>query len=84
MRKKSLIEINPLICFGKPVFSGTRIPVYMMVELIAAGKTTKEILKDYYPSLSREHVRVALQYAAKLLENQEVIFSEKKPHAISL
>ena len=84
MKKKSLIEVNPKICFGKPVFTGTRIPLYMVIELIAVGKTAKEILKDYYPSLTREHLRVALDYAAKLLQNEEVVLTGTRPHAISL
>ena len=84
MEEKKLIEVNPQICFGKPVFAGTRIPLYMVLELIASGKTAKEILKNYYPSLSKDHIKTAVAYAAKLLQNEEVVLTKRFPHAISL
>lgn len=84
MKKKSLIEINPQVCFGKPIFAGTRIPIYMVMELIASGKSIREILQNYYPSLTKEHITAAFNYVAKLLANEEIIFSKKTFHAISL
>jgi uncharacterized protein (DUF433 family) len=57
---------------GKPVIKGTRIPVYLIVELMASGMSEAEILKEY-PDLSREDVRAALQYASKVLRQEEVI-----------
>ncbi|HWF43351.1 MAG TPA: DUF433 domain-containing protein [Candidatus Kapabacteria bacterium] len=52
---------------GKPRIKGTRIPVYLIVQLIAAGESVKTILEDY-PSLTEQDVRAALFYAAKLTE----------------
>jgi len=43
------IDINPKILLGKPVIKGTRIPVYVILDLIAEGCSIKEIL-EYYPS----------------------------------
>lgn len=60
---KRYIEVNPRVCHGKPVFKGTRIMVSLVLEMLAAGETTEEILQDY-PSLSREHIRAALIYSA--------------------
>jgi len=63
------IIIDPNILAGKPVIKGTRIPVYLIIELIANGMTTKEILKEY-PELKQEDIKAALLYASKLLERE--------------
>ncbi len=59
------IEINPNIMLGQPVIKNTRLPVYIIVEAIAAGDTFKTIL-EAYPFLSAEDIRQALQFAARL------------------
>jgi len=66
------IEINPKVLGGKPVIKGTRIPVYLIVELLASGMTEKEVLREY-PGLRRDDVRAALQYASRVLRQEEVI-----------
>jgi len=38
------IMIDPEVLSGKPVIKGTRIPVYLLIELLANGLTEKEIL----------------------------------------
>jgi uncharacterized protein (DUF433 family) len=48
---------------GKPCFKGTRIPVYLVLEKLAAGETRAEIL-GAYPQLQDEHIIAALQYEA--------------------
>jgi len=65
------IVINPKIMLGKPVIKGTRVPVEIIVEKIAYGETTEDILKDY-PFLTEEDIRAALLYAAKSLSHEEV------------
>jgi uncharacterized protein (DUF433 family) len=64
------VEVNPKILGGKPVIKGTRIPVYLILELLSAGYDFKRIIKAY-PSLSEEDIRAAVAYAAKAMENQE-------------
>jgi uncharacterized protein (DUF433 family) len=59
------ITINPDICHGKPTIRGLRYPVDSMLELMASGMTTKELLKDY-PDLEKEDFLACLEYAAKL------------------
>ncbi|MBI5072291.1 DUF433 domain-containing protein [Candidatus Woesearchaeota archaeon] len=44
---KSKIVIDPKILVGKPVIAGTRIPVYLVLNLLAHGKTIQEITEDY-------------------------------------
>ncbi len=65
------ITADPKICFGKPVFKGTRIAVYLVLELLEAGVTVKEIISaDYYPNLTMKHVQAALHYAVRTAQNQ--------------
>jgi len=61
------IESNPDICHGKPCILGTRIPVYLIVSLIAEGESYESIIKDY-PSLSIADIKISIKYAAKLCE----------------
>ena len=64
------IAVNPEICHGKPCFKGTRIMVYLVLEMLEAGATVDEI-REAYPSLTPEHVKAALHYAARVLEDRE-------------
>ena len=63
---------DPNICGGDPCIKGTRIPVYLIIELLANGMTEKEILRQY-PTLRKEDIKAALVYASKCLENEETI-----------
>ena len=66
------IVVDPNILVGKPVIKGTRIPVYLIIELIAGGMTIKDVLKEY-PELREEDVKAALLYASKLLEREVTV-----------
>ncbi len=59
----AVIEIRPGVRSGKPCFVGTRIAVYDVLEYLAAGMTTEEIVDDL-PELTPEHVRAAMEFAA--------------------
>jgi uncharacterized protein (DUF433 family) len=59
------ITIDPDICHGKPVIRGLRYPVETMLELMASGMSTEELLKDY-PDLEKEDFLACLTFAAKL------------------
>jgi uncharacterized protein (DUF433 family) len=61
------ISTDPDICHGKPCIKGTRIPVYLIVSLIAEDENIESIVKDY-PMLTPEDIKAALSYAAKLCE----------------
>jgi len=63
------IAVDPNVLAGKPVIKGTRIPIYLIVELIASGMTMKDVLKEY-PELKEDDVKAALLYASKLLEKE--------------
>lgn len=55
------IVINPKIMVGKPIIKGTRIPVYLILNLVAHGYTFERIVKAY-PQLTRKDVKAALDY----------------------
>lgn len=58
-----MIETRPGIRSGKPCFVGTRITVYDVLDYLASGMTTAEIIDDF-PELTEQHVRAALEFAA--------------------
>jgi uncharacterized protein (DUF433 family) len=60
------ITSDPEVCHGKPVVRGLRYPVETLLELLASGMTTEEILADH-PDLERDDVLAALEYAALAL-----------------
>ena len=66
------ITIDPLICHGKPCFKGTRIMVYLVLEMLEAGAPVEEIIgQAYYPQLTRKHIEAALHYAGELMKTRE-------------
>lgn len=65
------IELNPRVCNGKPVVRGTRLPVHVLVEQIAAGQSWEELLAGY-PGLQREDIQAALYYASTAIERTDI------------
>ncbi len=62
-RATRTIESDPDIMQGTPVFRGTRVPVYLIAEMVERGVSSEEIL-DGYPSLTRAMIDHARVYAA--------------------
>jgi len=67
MKPIERIRVDPGIMLGQPVIAGTRLPVYVIVQAIAAGDPAEEILAAY-PFLTREDIEAALKFAAQLTE----------------
>ena len=65
------IEVNPAILTGKPIIKGTRIPVELIIKLLAQRWTDDQIMAEY-PVLKKEDIQEALLYAEKLVQNEEV------------
>ena len=65
------IEVNPDILLGKPVIAGTRIPVYLLLNLLASGYTFKGIMKAY-PGLTQADIVAALSFAEQRMRYEEV------------
>ena len=66
------IVIDSEICHGKPTFNGTRVMVSIVLEMLEDKASTKEIL-EAYPSLTENHIRAALEFAARITERNFVI-----------
>jgi uncharacterized protein (DUF433 family) len=67
MRWRDHITVNPAVVHGKACLRGTRIPVAVVLANLADGLSTEEIIQSY-PSLTPEHIRAALAYAADLAQ----------------
>ena len=65
------IALNPEVMAGKPLIRGTRVPVELIVRMLAQGISETEILHEY-PRLQPEDVRAALAYAAQALAQEEI------------
>lgn len=59
----SRISVDPEVCGGRPVIAGTRVRVRDILDALAGGAATAEILADF-PYLRDEDIRAALTYAA--------------------
>jgi len=74
MKTQQLLErisVDPQICHGKPCIKGTRIPVFAILDALAAGMTDQEIIKEY-PPVTEEDIRAALLYASLVTRQEEV------------
>jgi uncharacterized protein (DUF433 family) len=60
------INIDPQICSGSPVITGTRIHVSIVVGSLAGGMTMQELMDEY--GLSTAQIQGALAYAADLTQ----------------
>ena len=65
------IMLDPAVMTGKPVIRGTRIPVELIVRMLAQGLSEQDIRAEY-PRLQPEDLRAALAYAASVLAQEEV------------
>ena len=65
------IELNPMVCHGKPVIKGTGVMVATILGALAAGDTVEMILEDY-PNVSYEDVMASLAFASELSQFEDV------------
>lgn len=73
------IIADPAICHGQPVFHGTRIMVWQVLELLKSGATKKEI-RAAYPSLPKMAIESALSYAAAKVREASYVPFSSEPH----
>jgi uncharacterized protein (DUF433 family) len=69
MKEFKRITFNPEVMGGQACIRVMRIPVSLVVNLVANGMTTAEIIKEY-PDLEPEDVKEALQYASWLAKEE--------------
>ncbi|MBM4090681.1 MAG: DUF433 domain-containing protein [Planctomycetes bacterium] len=65
------ITVDPAVCHGQACIKGTRVMVAIVLDNLAAGLGTDEILHSY-PSLKAEDVQAAMSYAADLARERMV------------
>jgi uncharacterized protein (DUF433 family) len=64
------ITVDSKIRFGKPIITGTRIPIDLIIGKLAGGMTYEEVMSEY--DLTKEDILAALDYAAKHLSHEEI------------
>jgi uncharacterized protein (DUF433 family) len=69
MEWKKYITVDPAVHHGKACFIGTRIPVSVVLDNLAAGLDEQEILKSY-PPLDSNAIHAAIAYAAELAREE--------------
>jgi uncharacterized protein (DUF433 family) len=74
---ESWIVTRPSVLGGKPCVRGTRISVELILELLASGASSNDVLAAY-PQVTAEGLSAALQYAARAMKN-EVVWDVKIP-----
>ena len=67
----SRITTDPAVCGGRPCIRGMRIRVSDVLDLLACGATSEEILRDY-AYLHAEDVQAVLRYAARRLNHPTI------------
>lgn len=63
------IQIDPAVCHGKPVVRGTRVLVSTILGALSGGDSVEIVLEDY-PTVTREDVAAALEFAKDLSDYQ--------------
>ncbi len=71
MNWENHIGVDPKICHGKACIKGTRIPVSVILDNLAAGETRDKILENY-PSLQNADIDASLGYAAQIVKERVV------------
>ena len=66
------ITVTPGQCDGKPCIRGLRIPVHLILRLLANGESPADIIAAY-PELERADVQQAMEYAAWLATERTLI-----------
>ena len=64
------IVCNPDILLGKPTIKGTRVPVSLILNLLAQGESFGDTV-DAYPYISEDDIRAALLYASPRMNREE-------------
>ncbi len=66
----NIIQIDPEILGGTPVFRGTRVPIQNLFDYLEGGETLDEFLDDF-PSVSREQTIEVLRAAESVITSTQ-------------
>jgi len=73
MKINGRVSIDPKICHGKPCIKGTRTMVSQVLDLLSAGISAEKIIsKDYFPDLTLEDIYACIDFANRIIKNEEV------------
>jgi len=64
------ISVDEKIRFGKPVITGTRVPLDLIIGKLAGGMSYEQVIAEY--EITREDILAVLDYAAKTLSSEEI------------
>ncbi|MEO8149321.1 MAG: DUF433 domain-containing protein [Bacteroidia bacterium] len=70
-----VINIDPEIMGGTPVFNGTRVPIKNLFDYLETGESVDEFLDDF-EGVKREQVIKLLELSHKLIESSTEILNE--------
>ncbi len=65
------LTVDPKVCGGQPCIRGLRVPVAVVLNYLAAGKTAPEIIGEF-PELETDDIGECLRYAAWLASGRAV------------
>jgi uncharacterized protein (DUF433 family) len=71
MNWQDRIILDPQVLAGKPIIRGTRIAVELVLEMLGAGWTEADLLRNY-PHLTHADILACLQYASASLSSERV------------
>ena len=71
MRWQDRITVDPDVLVGKPIVKGTRMSVEFVIDLLARGWTTAQVLSEY-EHLKPEDIQACLAYARDVLKSEKV------------
>lgn len=69
--KVDVINIDPGILGGTPVFRGSRVPIETLFDHLESGVTIDAFLDDF-PSVSREQVTQVLELVGQLFSSEKI------------
>jgi len=72
---ESMINKDPEILGGMPVFRGTRVPVQNLIDYLATGETIDAFLDDF-PTVTREQVIQFLEYAGAVAVHEDPLLGD--------
>jgi uncharacterized protein (DUF433 family) len=67
VRKEDVVSRNPEVMNGALVFKGTRVPVEILIQHLAAGDTLEDFLEDF-PTVTREQAVAYLEMTPEAVD----------------
>jgi uncharacterized protein (DUF433 family) len=69
------VAVDPQIRFGQPVVKGTRVPIAVILDELAAGASPAEIAQEY--GVSRLDIQAVLRYASRLVAGEDLLVAAR-------